>query len=233
MRVCIIPARGGSKRVPRKNVRPFGGLPMIAHPIHAAASSGCFDRILVSTDDAEIAKIAKQAGAEVPFVRPPELSDDHATSIAVIEHATRWLAQNGPQPSHVCCLYATAPFVTPEHLRQAYDLLIYSGANYCFPVTTFAFPPQRALRRLENGGVTMLEPAHELTRSQDLVEAVHDAGAFYWGTYEAWMGGISIYGPGSTTIILPRHLVQDIDTEEDWSFAEILYRCLRQTEEKQ
>lgn len=232
MRVCVVPARGGSKRVPRKNVRPFGGLPMITHPIRAALESGCFDRVIVSTDDPEIADVARGAGAEVPFIRPPELSDDHATSIAVIEHAAHWLAAHGPQPTHICCLYATAPFVAPEHLQQAHDLLMSSGANYCFPVTSFAFPPQRALRRLDTGGVQMLEPAYELTRSQDLVEACHDAGAFYWGTYAAWVSGASIYSPNSATLVLPRHLVQDIDTEEDWNFAEILYRCLRQNEDQ-
>lgn len=205
---------------------------MITHPIKAAIASGCFDRIIVSTDDAEIAAVASEAGAEVPFIRPPELSDDHATSIAVIEHATHWLAAHGPCPTHVCCLYATAPFVGPEHLRHAHDLLVSTGANYCFPVTSFSFPPQRALRRLESGGVQMLDPAHELTRSQDLVEAFHDAGAFYWGTHNAWVDRVSIYSPNSATFVLPRHLVQDIDTEEDWTFAEILYRCLRQTEDQ-
>ena len=230
MRVCVIPARGGSKRIPRKNIRPFCGKPMIAHPIAAALASGVFDRVIVSTDDAEITATARAHGAEVPFLRPADLSDDHATSIAVIAHAARWLAETGPAPAHLCCLYATAPFVTPAHLAQALERLLTTGARYAFPVTRCPFPIQRALRRDAAGGVSMFNPEHALTRSQDLEEAFHDAGAFYWGTQTAWETGAPIYDPHSTTIVLPRQLVQDIDTEEDWTHAEILYRSLRALE---
>ena len=231
-RVCIIPARGGSKRIPRKNIRPFCGIPMLERSIRAAQGSACFERIIVSTDDAEIADMAVRAGAECPFVRPAALSDDHATSIAVIQHAARWLTEDGWRPDLVCCLYATAPFVTPDRLVEAHDRLIATNATFCFPVTLYAFAPQRALKQVEGGGVTMLYPEYELTRSQDLVEAFHDAGAFYWGTLDAWTKGESIYSPKATTIILPRHMVQDIDTEEDWAHAEILFRHLSNTKDK-
>lgn len=199
---------------------------MIERSIRAAQSAACFERIIVSTEDAEIADLAISAGAECPFVRPTTLSDDHASSIAVIQHAALWLADSGWTPDLVCCLYATAPFVTPDRLIEAHDRLVSSRATFCFPVTSYSFAPQRALRRIDGGGVTMLYPEYELTRSQDLVEAFHDAGAFYWGTLDAWTQGESIYSPKSTTIILPRHLVQDIDTEEDWTHAEILFRHL-------
>jgi pseudaminic acid cytidylyltransferase len=232
MRVCVIPARGGSKRIPRKNIRPFCGQPMILHPIRAALASGVFDRVMVSTDDAQIAAVARAGGAEVPFTRPADLSDDHATSVAVIAHAARWLAANGPAPTYLCCLYATAPFVTPDHLAQGLERLLTTGARYAFPVTRFAFPIQRALRRDTGGGVSMFHPEHAMTRSQDLEDAFHDAGAFYWGTQSAWGTGAPIYDPASTTIVLPRHLVQDIDTEEDWTHAEILYRTLHAREER-
>jgi pseudaminic acid cytidylyltransferase len=225
-RVCIIPARGGSKRIPRKNIRPFCGIPMIERSIRAAQRAACFERIVVSTDDDEIADLATRAGAECPFVRPASLSDDNATSIAVIQHAAQWLIDHDWTPDYVCCLYATAPFVTPDWLTEAHDILVSSKANFCFPVTSYGFAPQRALRRVDGGGVSMLYPEYEVTRSQDLVEAFHDAGAFYWGSLNAWIGGQSIYSLRSATILLPRHLVQDIDTEEDWTHAEILFHHL-------
>jgi pseudaminic acid cytidylyltransferase len=226
----VIPARGGSKRIPFKNIRPFCGKPMIGHPIAAALASGVFDRVIVSTDDAGIADVARAHGAEVPFWRPTDLSDDYATSVSVIAHSARWLASNGPAPTYLCCVYATAPFVTPDHLSLGLERLRTTGARYAFPVTRFPFPIQRALRRASDGGVSMFHPEHALTRSQELEEAFHDAGAFYWGTQAAWETGAPIYHPESTTIVLPRHLVQDIDTEEDWTHAEILYRAQRALE---
>lgn len=229
MSVAIIPARGGSKRIPRKNIRPFAGVPMIAHSILAARSSGLFDAVLVSTDDPEIAELAEGYGAEVPFLRPAHLSDDHATSIAVISHAVTWLRDAGRAPADVCCLYATAPFVRPADLQAAHQLFRDTGAQFCFPVTTFAFPIQRALARDDAGGVTMLHPEHEITRSQDLPEFVHDAGQFYWGRAAAWVDNLPIYAPHSRTILMPRYRVQDIDTLEDWQRAELMHLALSQT----
>jgi N-acylneuraminate cytidylyltransferase len=227
MRLAVIPARGGSKRIPRKNIRPFGGRPMIAWSIDAALQSGCFDRVVVSTDDSEIADVARTAGAEVPFMRPAALSDDHTGTIPVVAHAVQWQADHGARPAEVCCLYATAPFVQPADLRRGLDLLTASGAQYAFSVTSYAFPIQRAIRLDTDGRVAMFDPAQFNTRSQDLEEAFHDAGQFYWGRADAWLQGLRIFSPDAVAVHLPRHRVQDIDTPEDWTRAEWLWRAMQ------
>lgn len=226
MRLAVIPARGGSKRIPRKNIKDFCGKPMIAWSILAAQESGCFDRIIVSTDDDDIAAVAKQWGADVPFKRPAELSDDYTGTIPVIAHAVETLLREGTEFNAVCCLYATAPFVRAEYLRQGYDALVASEGDYAFSVTSYAFPIQRALRITETGHVAMFYPEHFSTRSQDLEEAFHDAGQFYWGTAKAWREQKVIFSAQSIPIILPRYCVQDIDTLEDWYQAELLYKAL-------
>lgn len=228
MRLAVIPARGGSKRIPRKNIKEFCGKPMIAWSIEAAQESGCFDRVIVSTDDDEIAAVAKQWGAEVPFKRPAELSDDYTGTIPAIAHAIRTLADAGICCSAVCCLYATAPFVQVEHLRQGYELLASSDADYVFSVTSYAFPIQRALRITSQGRVHMFQPEHFSTRSQDLEEAYHDAGQFYWGRPDAWLNHRPLFTFAALPVILPRHCVQDIDTPEDWERAELMFKVLRQ-----
>lgn len=231
MNIAVIPARGGSKRIPRKNIKDFGGRPMIAWSIEVARQSECFDRILVSTDDAEIAKVAEQYGAEVPFMRPAALADDHTGTIPVIAHAIEWLQEHGETPEAVCCLYATAPFVTEDALQQGYrELNEYTDADYAFSVTSYPFPIQRALRMTSNGRVEMFQPEHFNTRSQDLEEAWHDAGQFYWGRTGAWLAGRALFGQRSIPIPLPRHRVQDIDTPEDWERAEWLFRALHQVD---
>ncbi len=227
MRVAIIPARGGSKRIPRKNIKAFGGRPMIAWSILAAQKSGCFDQIIVSTDDDEIAELAKAHGAEAPFRRPEALADDHTPTVPVIAHAVQWLADNGTPAEEVCCLYATAPFVQAEDLSRGLEALRSTDAAYAFPVTSFAFPIQRAVRLRADGRVEMFYPEHSQTRSQDLPEAYHDAGQFYWGHARAWLAGLPVIGPSSTSIILPRYRVQDIDTPEDWERAERLFQVLQ------
>ena len=227
MRLAVIPARGGSKRIPRKNIRPFGGRPMIAWSIDAALRSGCFDHVVVSTDDAEIAEVARAEGAGVPFLRPAELSDDHTATIPVIAHAVQWHVDAGLAPAQVCCLYATAPFVEPADLQRGQALLDSSGAQYVFSVTSYASPIQRALRVGADGRVSMFDPAQFNTRSQDLEEAFHDAGQFYWGRAEAWLQGVRIFSPEAVAVMLPRHRVQDIDTTEDWTRAEWLWRAMR------
>jgi len=226
-RVAIIPARGGSKRIPRKNVKEFCGKPMIAWSIEAAQASGCFDQIIVSTDDDEIAKVAREWGATVPFMRPAKLSDDFTGTLPVIRHAVEWLSQNGTPVEYACCLYATAPFVSPEDLEQGLKLIQDSGSSYAFSVTSYAFPIQRAIRITENGRVAMFNPEHFHTRSQDLEEAWHDAGQFYWGTADAWGEERAIFGEDSVPVKLPRHRVQDIDTPEDWVRAEWLFRSMQ------
>lgn len=229
MRLAVIPARGGSKRIPRKNIRPFGGRPMIAWPIGAARESGCFDRIIVSTDDEEIAAVARAHGAEVPFRRPAELSDDHTGTIPVIAHAVAWQNAEGDPASEVCCIYATAPFVGVADLRRGLSVLRESGADYAFSVTSYAFPIQRAIRLTPGGRVAMFQPEHFATRSQDLEEAWHDAGQFYWGSARAWLQHKPLFGPASAPVPLPRHRVQDIDTPEDWERAEWMFRTLNRT----
>jgi len=225
MRCAIIPARGGSKRIPRKNIKPFCGRPMIAWSIAAALESGCFDRVIVSTDDDEIAQVAVQHGAEAPFRRPPELSDDHTPTIPVVAHAITWLAGHGPAPEEVCCIYATAPFVQAEDIRRGLEVLRGTGSEYAFSVTSFPFPIQRAIR-ITAGHVEMFHPEHFNTRSQDLEEAFHDAGQFYWGRASAWLAAKPIFAPHSSPLVLPRHRVQDIDTLEDWRRAEYLFQVL-------
>lgn len=225
MRLAVIPARGGSKRIPRKNIRPFCGKPMIAWSIDAARQSGCFDRIIVSTDDEAIAAVARDFCADVPFLRPPELSDDHTGTIPVIAHAIQWQQHHGESPTEVCCIYATAPFVRAEDLQRGLDLLKHADCDYAFSVTSYAFPIQRALRIKENGRMEMFQPDHFNTRSQDLEESYHDAGQFYWGNTRAWLAGTPIFSQAAP-VILPRCRVQDIDTPEDWARAEWLFKAM-------
>lgn len=227
MRLAVIPARGGSKRIPRKNVRDFCGRPMIAWSIDAALESGCFDKIIVSTDDEEIAAVAKGEGAEVPFLRPAHLSGDHTATAPVIAHAIAWCIEQGFEANAVCCLYATAPFVRAEDLKQGLCRLEAEACDFVFSVTSYAFPIQRAIRIVEPGRVSMFQPEHLMTRSQDLEEAFHDAGQFYWGSAAAWLEGRPIFSTASVPIVLPRHRVQDIDTPEDWQRAELMFAALR------
>ncbi|WP_060824997.1 pseudaminic acid cytidylyltransferase [Sulfurospirillum cavolei] len=226
MRLAIIPARGGSKRIPRKNIKAFCGKPMIAYSIEAAQKSGCFDKIVVSTDDEEIAAYARSLGADVPFMRPKELSDDHTATIPVIAHAINASVSDISEVEAVCCIYATAPFVQPTYIQEAYQKLLTCKAAYCFSATSFPFPIQRAIRLTNDDRVEMFSPENFAVRSQDLEEAYHDAGQFYWGTPEAWLEGKVIFAPHSTAVLLPRHLVQDIDTPEDWIRAEFMMRAL-------
>lgn len=226
MNIAIIPARGGSKRIPRKNIKLFHGKPMIAYSIEAALQADCFDKVVVSTDDTEIAEVAKQFGAEVPFMRPKNISDDHATTMDVIHHAVSWYQNQGVALNAVCCLYATAPFVTSEYLKKGYDRLIQTNAEFVFSAATFAFPIQRAIKLNSEGYVNMFSPEHESARSQDLEEAYHDAGQFYWGKADAFLQRKRIFAQHSKIVLLPRNCVQDIDTIEDWHFAEALFALL-------
>lgn len=226
MKVAIIPARGGSKRIPRKNVKPFAGVPMIARSIRAARESNCFDRIIVSTDDDEIAERALDEGAEVPFRRPTELSDDHTPTIPVVAHALNFLLGEKQSITAACCIYATAPFLRAGDISAAWDLMASSGADYVFAATDFPFPIQRAIRLGPQGEVTMFHPEHMGTRSQDLEHAYHDAGQFYWGRTEAWCAGVPIFGEKSRIHLMPRTRVQDIDTPADWQQAEAMFSVL-------
>ncbi len=226
MNVAIIPARGGSKRIPRKNIKSFHGKPLIAYSIEAARASGCFDKIVVSTDDQEIAEIAQQYGAEIPFIRPNDISDDFATTLDVIQHAVSFFLEQEVAVQNVCCIYATAPFLLSEYIQKGLDTLIENKASYTFSATSFPFPIQRAIKLDSESRVSMFQPGHLNTRSQDLEEAFHDAGQFYWGTAEAFLKGLSFFDDHSIAIKLPRKRVQDIDTPEDWELAEIMYSAL-------
>ncbi len=227
MNIAIIPARGGSKRIPRKNIKEFCGKPMIAWSIEAALQSGCFNQVIVSTDDAEITEVARQAGAEVPFVRPSSLSDDHTGTTAVIRHALEWLREHGIRPQQVCCIYATAPFINPDDIRCGLDILNKTDSDYAFTVTSYPFPIQRAVRITSQGRVEMFQPEQFSARSQDLEEAFHDAGQFYWGKAGAWLAERTIFGLHSAPVLLPRHRVQDIDTMEDWQRAELMFNAMQ------
>ncbi|WP_261882394.1 pseudaminic acid cytidylyltransferase [Vibrio pelagius] len=227
MKVAIIPARGGSKRIPRKNIKAFHGKPMIAYSIEAALLSGCFDKVIVSTDDVEIAEVSRNHGALVPFLRPTEISDDYATTMDVMEHAIRWCQNEGWDLEAVCCLYATAPFVLPEDLQRGGELLKDAGVKFAFSATSFPFPIQRAIKLDQHRSVSMFAPENEQVRSQDLEEAYHDAGQFYWGRTHAFLNKLSIFSPHSKAVLLPRCRVQDIDTQEDWELAEALYSALK------
>lgn len=226
MKLAVIPARGGSKRIPRKNIKLFCGKPMIAWSIAAALESKCFNRVVVSTDDQEIAQVARDYGAEVPFVRPSDLSDDQTGTLPVIAHAIERLCEIGPRPAQVCCIYATAPFIRADDIRRGLIDLTNIGSDYAFSVTSYPFPIQRALRITPDGYPEMFSPEHINTRSQDLEEAYHDAGQFYWGQTEAWLAGKPIFGCHSLPIKLPPYRVQDIDTQEDWVRAEYLFRAI-------
>jgi N-acylneuraminate cytidylyltransferase len=222
MKIAVIPARGGSKRIPRKNIKPFSGKPMIAWSIEAAKSSGLFDRIIVSTDDAEIAEVAMQWGAEVPFIRPESLSNDHAGTTPVIAHVTQWALEQGMDVEAVCCIYATAPFVKVDDLKRGWEALESGDWDFAFSVTDFAAPIFRSFKQSARGGIEMFFPEHFATRSQDLPVALHDAGQFYWGRPAAWLEGKRIFDHRSKPVLIPRWRVQDIDTPDDWERAEIL-----------
>jgi len=225
MNIAIIPARGGSKRIPRKNINFFLGKPIIAYSIKTAIDSKLFDKVIVSTDDKEIARVSKKYGAEVPFFRPKELSDDFTSTNDVVKHTINWLIEKGIKVNNVCCIYATAPFVKRKYLKEGYEKLQNSNKSFAFSVTSFTFPIQRAIK-ITNGEISMYYPHHLLTRSQDLEEAYHDAGQFYWGKAQAFLDDESIFSEKSIPVVLPRYLVQDIDTLEDWHRAELMYKVL-------
>jgi len=226
--VAIIPARGGSQRIPRKNIKLFNGEPMIAHSIRAALASGVFDQVIVSTDDEEIANVARAHGADVPFMRPAELADAFTGTAAVIQHALCTLDALDQRFDYACCIYATAPLLQARYLRQGLVALDAAPEkSYGFSVCSFGFPVQRALLIDTDGSLSAMHPEFRSVRSQDLPVAYQDAGQFYWGRSDAWRRGDTVFSELSLPVILPRHLVQDIDSPEDWLRAEYLYAALK------
>ena len=227
MIIAIIPARGGSKRISNKNIKLFAGQPIISYSIKAAQETKLFERIIVSTDSEEIAEVAKSYGAEVPFMRPTELADDFTGTVPVLLHALDWLNEHGSVADYFCCIYATAPFVQPKHIIEGFNLLKKRNAATAFSVTTFPYPIFRALKTGEDGCIEMFWPEHENSRSNDLPEAYHDAGQFYWGNTKRFLTEKKLFSSDSVPVILPRYLVQDIDTPEDWKTAEKMFSVLQ------
>lgn len=221
MNIAIIPARGGSKRIPRKNIKVFRGKPMIAYAITAAKDSGLFSRIVVSTDDEEIARIANEWGAETPFIRPSELANDYTATVPVIAHAITSCRELGWLFDNVCCIYPNVPLIQIEDLIGALGRLTISKVDYCFPVTEYPSAIQRALKILDDGRVEPFYPEFEKVRTQDLELACYDAGQFYWGKSNAWLSNPNLHS-GGLGYAIPNWRVIDIDTPEDWMRAEKL-----------
>ncbi len=227
MKLCIIPARGGSKRILRKNIKDFLGKPIIAYSIEAAIRSNLFDKIIVSTDDLEIAEVAQQYGAEIPFTRPANLADDYATTIDVINHTISYYHKIGTALDIVCCIYATAPFTTSSDLIQAHNLMnSEKNIDYVFSATEFSFPIWRGFTINRSGFADMVWPENFAKRSQDFEKVYHDAGMFYFGKPEAFLTNQPIFGNSSKPMLLPHYRIQDIDTLDDWQRAEVMYRVI-------
>ena len=221
--ICIIPARGGSKRIPRKNIKEFLGKPIIAYSIQAALDSGLFDEVMVSTDDLEIADIAKKYGAKVPFMRSEKNSDDFATTFDVIEEVIQSYESLGKEFENICCIYSCAPFVNSEILLKAYDQLIKKKFDTVFPIIAYSFPIQRALR-IDQGKVSMIIEENLNFRSQDLEECFHDAGQFYWCNSKKLLKIKKILTQNSGFVKISELDAQDIDTGIDWKLAELKYQ---------
>ena len=230
--IAVIPARGGSKRIPRKNIKPFCGKPMIAYSIEAAIRAGIFDEIIVSTDDEEIADVARNAGASVPFIRPKELSDDYTATGAVVEHAIKFLQARGDRIKFVCTIYATAPLIDEFYIKLGLEKLRASNAKNAFSCTSMPFPIWRTFKIAKDGRCEMFWRENFAKRSQDLEEAYQDAGQFYWTNLDASSSDEIFFGRDSIAIVLPRHLVKDIDTPQDWIRAEFLYEAVQKSREK-
>lgn len=226
MKVAIIPARGGSKRIPGKNLKSFCGKPMIAWAIGYALESKIFDRVIVSTDDERIAEVARAAGAETPFVRPAELADDLTPTVPVIAHAVEACQAMGWDIEYACCIYPCVPFLRISDLVDAFALMRESDAPFAYPVTDYAHPIQRAMRRLSTGHMQLFEPEHELTRTQDLERSYHDTGQFYWGKVGAWKAHMKMHTAG-VGMVVPNWRIVDVDSADDWKRAELLYEVLK------
>ena len=230
MRIAIIPARGGSKRIPRKNIRPFAGKPIIVWPIKVALSSGLFDKVVVSTDDAEIAEIARRAGASVPFVRPNELADDYADTKSVVRHAISALKLDNDPESQVCCIYPTSVFVDTQLLSEGLEKLKGGNARFALSITSVDSSLYRSFSKTADGRITMLFPENYAKRTQDLPDLYCDAAQFYWATVGAWQSDLNIFGADSIGVFIDPSRVQDIDNESQWLTAEQIFQEISQSE---
>lgn len=223
MNIAVIPARGGSKRIPRKNLKEFGGRPMIAWAIRTAQESSLFDQVVVSTDDAEIAAIAREWGAQTPFVRPEEYANDTAGTVPVIAHALREMRSMGASHKYAACIYPCSPFLQPEDIRDAYKILTGSGGDFVYPVIEYPHPTFRAMRRTATGKMEFVFPECEMMRTQDLEATYHDAGQFYWGKCDAWLAEKRMHTAG-VGMVVPSWRFVDIDNEDDWRRAELIHK---------
>lgn len=226
MKVAIIPARGGSKRLPRKNIKIFNGKPMITWSIKAALDSNCFDKVIVSTDDYEIANISRAHGAEVPFIRPSDLADDLTTTVPVIAHALSTCEGYGWDIHYACCIYPCAPLIQLSDIKKAFELLKVGGYSYVYPVTAFPHPVQRAMKCLPGDVMQFVYPEYELVRTQDFEEYYYDAAQFYFGKASAWSSQFPMHTAG-IGMKIPNWRVVDIDTEDDWRRAELVFSSLK------
>lgn len=229
MKICVIPARGGSKRIPRKNIKEFKGKPVIAYPIEAALKSGLFDEVVVTTDDDEIAQVAIKYGASVPFKRPVALSGDHVATAPVLIHAIEWFENLGHKVTEMTNIYPANPFITSDLLKQAYSYWQEKKSDYCFAVSEFESAPQRALTVDDNGCVMALYPEFTKTRTQDLPKTFYNAGMFYFTKAAVFAKGVPMHSQAATPFFLPRHMAHDIDTEADWDYAETIYEIVKRT----
>ena len=227
MNIAIIPARGGSKRIPRKNIKLFDGLPVITYAISAAKNSEFIDEVYVSTDDEEIADVAVKLGAKVPWLRDGNLSDDHSTTLSVMRHEISKLNTVLNEDSNICCIYPATPLIRSSYLSKGYELLINGSWNYVFSAVKVNSPPERYFELDSNRKVEMLNPEYEILRSQDFTTKYHDAGQFYWGKKYAWATEIPILSGGSTILELEMDQAIDMDNLEDWYYAEKLFKLNR------
>jgi N-acylneuraminate cytidylyltransferase len=223
--VCVITARGGSKRIPRKNIKDFLGKPIIAYSIDVALKSGLFDEVMVSTDDSEIAEVAKSYGAKVPFMRSDKNSDDYTGTLEVLNEVLEEYKKQGKQFNYLCCFYPTSPLVNVQTLTKGLELLTKGAYNTTFPVCAYSTPIQRALK-ITNGKIGMFHPEYRHTRSQDLEPAYHDAAQFYWFDIAKTKEDQRVYSDNSGVLVLEDDVVQDIDNQRDWKLAELKYKLL-------
>ena len=226
MKICIIPARAGSTRIIKKNIRNFCGKPIIAWPIEVAKKTKLFDHIIVSTDDDEIAEIAESYGALAPFRRPDELSDNFTVIRPVVNHAIHEVEKLFGYPDYVCVIFPTAALIQANDIKHGLDKMVSLQTDFAFSITNFSYPIQRALKLTSANKVEMFQPQYLLTRTQDIEPAYHDAGQFYWGKTDSFLSNQNTFSGASHPVILPNWRVVDIDNEEDWKQAELIFRSL-------
>ena len=224
MNIAIIPARGGSERITKKNISLFAGKPIIAYAIETAIQSGCFDQVIVSTEDQAIAKIAKAYSAQVPFFRPANIANNYATTLEVMQHAITWCSENQQEADYYCCLYPCTPLLTAALLQQGLQRLQQTQCDFVFTAKPFPTAVQRAFTITEQNNIALITPEYQSTRTQDLAPSYHDAGQFYWGTKQAFLTHQSIFTARAQAIVLNQYQAVDIDTKQDWALAEILYQ---------